>query len=281
MIHLGLIGYPLGHSLSPKLHNAALSYYDLQGEYSLFPIEPDDAQSLKGILGRVRSGEITGLNVTIPHKQYVIPLLDKLTETAQAIGAVNTVYLRNNKLVGDNTDAPGFLADLKDFLTTETRGHRDSLNKNALIVGAGGSARAVVYALLNRGWEVTIAARRIEQAQQLVDLFTNYRLRIVDFTLANIELSNVTLIVNTTPVGMSPNTDQSPWPGNVPFPPHALIYDLVYNPSQTKLVKDARTQGLSAITGRGMLIEQAALAFQLWTGKQVSREIMLSAMEES
>jgi hypothetical protein len=116
MIRLGLIGYPLGHSLSPKLHNAALRYHGLQGEYSLFPIEPDDLQSLKGILGRLRSGEITGLNVTIPHKQHVIPLLDALTETAQAIGAVNTIYLRNKKLIGDNTDAPGFLADLKRFL---------------------------------------------------------------------------------------------------------------------------------------------------------------------
>jgi len=153
--------------------------------------------------------------------------------------------------------------------------------KSAIVLGAGGSARAVVHALLKNGWNVILAARRIEQAQQLADSFTNFEIRVTDNTLSNNELSNINLIVNATPVGMSPNMGQSPWPGNVPFPPHALIYDLVYNPSQTKLVKDARTQGLSAITGRGMLIEQAALAFQLWTGKQVSPEIMLSAMEES
>ena len=116
MIHLGLIGYPLGHSLSPKLHNAALRYCDLQGEYSLFPIEPNDLQRIKGVLDRLRSREITGLNVTIPHKQNVISLLDELNETAKAIGAVNTIYLRHNRLIGDNTDIPGFLADLKKFL---------------------------------------------------------------------------------------------------------------------------------------------------------------------
>ena len=285
MIHLGLIGYPLGHSLSPKLHNAALRHCDLQGEYSLFPIEPDDMQSLKDVLDRVCSGEITGLNVTIPHKQNVISLLDELTETAEAIGAVNTIYLRNNRLIGDNTDAPGFLAALKKFLAespSPVLGEGIEVkDKNALVLGAGGSARAIIYALLEDGWNVVLAARRFEQAQQLVDLFTHHQLQIADFTLSKIELSDITLIVNTTPVGMSPSTDQSPWPDNLPFPQHAVIYDLVYNPYETKLVKDARAQGLRAITGQGMLIEQAALAFELWTGKRVSREIMLSAVEES
>jgi len=285
MIHLGLIGYPLGHSLSPKLHYAALRYCDLQGEYSLFPIEPDDFQRLKGVLDRVRSREITGLNVTIPHKQNVIPFLDELAETAEAIGAVNTMYLRNKKLIGHNTDVSGFLTDLKKFLEESSLpvlGDRIGVRaKKALVLGAGGSARAVVYALLKDSWNVTLAARRIDRAQQLLDLFTSYQLQIADFTLMNIELSNITLIVNTTPVGMSPNTNESPWPESRPFPQHAAIYDLVYNPWETKLVKDARAQGLSAITGRGMLIEQAALAFQLWTGKRVPREIMSSAIEAS
>src|SRR5689334_14000050 len=110
MIKLGLIGHPLGHSLSPKIHTAALSACGLEGDYSLFPIEPHDLAGLKALLDRVRSAEITGLNVTIPHKQNVIPLMDELTPTAMAIGAVNTIYLRENKLIGDNTDAHGFLA---------------------------------------------------------------------------------------------------------------------------------------------------------------------------
>ena len=285
MIHLGLIGYPLGHSLSPKLHNAALRACGLVGDYSLFPIQPDDKQSLKNLLARVCSGELTGLNVTIPHKQYVIPFLDQLTETAEAIGAVNTIYLRRNKLIGDNTDAPGFLADLKKFLakfSSAVSGDGIGLREQkALVLGAGGSARAVVYAVRKDGWNVILAARRMEQAGHFVDLFTNDKLQITDFTLSNIELSNITLIVNTTPVGMNPNTDQSPWPENYPFPQEAAVYDLVYNPGETRFVKEARIQGLSAITGLGMLMEQAALAFELWTGKQVSREIMSSAMEES
>jgi shikimate dehydrogenase len=285
MKHLGLIGYPLGHSLSPRIHSAALHASGLVGDYSLFPIQPDDKQGLKDLLTRVCSGEITGLNVTIPHKQNVIPLLDELTETAEAIGAVNTIYLRNNRLIGDNTDAPGFLADLNKFLAespSPVLGEGIEVkDKNALVLGAGGSARAIIYALLEDGWNVVLAARRFEQAQQLVDLFTHHQLQIADFTLSKIELSDITLIVNTTPVGMSPNTDRSPWPDNLPFPQRAVIYDLVYNPYETKLVNDARAQGLRAITGKGMLIEQAALAFELWTGKQVPGEIMLSALEGS
>ena len=116
MIHLGLIGYPLGHSLSPKIHTAALRACKLDGDYLLFPIHPDDIQGLKDLLARVRSGEITGLNVTIPHKQNVIEFMDELTPTAQAIGAVSTICLRNDKVIGDNMDAPGFLRDMQKFL---------------------------------------------------------------------------------------------------------------------------------------------------------------------
>ena len=281
---LGLIGYPLSHSLSPRIHTAALQACALQGDYSLFSVDPDDHQSLKDLLARVRSGEVHGLNVTIPHKQNVIPFLDQLTSTAEAIGAVNTIYLRDNKLIGDNTDAPGFLADLNRFLTTETQRHGDL---NALVLGAGGSARAVVYALLNEGWSITITARRMEQAKQLAESFANYQLRITvcNFSATEIHstnlqslITNLSLIVNTTPIGMAPNTNQSPWPENVPFPPHAAIYDLVYNPRETKLVRDACSQGLSATTGLGMLIEQAALAFQTWTGHNPPREVMLEVV---
>ncbi len=271
MIQLGLIGYPLGHSLSPKIHRAALKACGLEGTYSLFPISPDDKQGLKDLLARVRSGEITGLNVTIPHKQNVIELMDDLTPTAKAIGAVNTIYMKQEKLIGDNTDAPGFLADLKRVSNSSFL-----IQHSALVLGAGGSARAVVYALLNDGWNVTIAARRIEQAQQLADSFTSYKLQVADFSSFILHPSS--LIVNTTPIGMTPNIDQSPLPENLSLSSNAFVYDLVYNPRETKLVRDARVQGLSATTGLGMLIEQAALAFELWTGHNLPRNILFEAV---
>lgn len=281
---LGLIGYPLEHSISPKLHIAALKACGLQGDYSLFPIHPDDKQGLKDILNRVRAGEMQGLNVTIPHKQNVIPLLDELTDTAKLIGAVNTIHMRNNRLIGDNTDTAGFLIDLTRFLTLECDSSLLHMpeqalahQKNALVLGAGGSARGVVFALLNDGWDVTLAARRLAQAHQLSTFFTNYQLRITDFT--DLQLSTFDLLVNTTPLGMSPNIDKSPLPANLSLPSNTLIYDLVYNPGETKLVKDARAQGLNATTGLGMLIEQAALSFEIWTGHNPSRAIMRASVE--
>jgi shikimate dehydrogenase len=273
MIKLGLIGYPVSHSLSPKIQNAAFKACGLEGDYSLFPIAPDDLQALKALLDRVRSGEMTGFNVTIPHKQNVIPFMDELTPTAKTIGAINIIYMRGDKLIGDNTDAPGFLSDLKKFIGNRKLG----IGKSVLVLGAGGSARAVIYALLNDGWNVTIAARRTEQAEELVSRFEGANSVELDFQ--TLKPSNFQLIVNTTPLGMTPNIDQSPLPDNIISSKHTLIYDLVYNPRETKLVKDARAQGLSATTGLGMLIEQAALGFELWTGRKLSSHIFRSAVE--
>lgn len=273
---LGLIGYPLSHSLSPQIHTAALKACKLKGNYSLFPIYPEDKLGLKDLLNRVRSQELRGLNVTIPHKQNVIEFLDELTPTAKSIGAVNTIYLRDNKLIGDNTDAAGFLSDLHSFF-----GNRKSEienRKSVLVFGAGGSARAVVYALLNDGWNVTISARRIEQAQQLATSFTQYAIRSMSFT--DLPLSTFYLIVNTTPLGMTPNVNDSPLPNDVSLKPDMFVYDLVYNPRETKLVRDARAQGLTATTGLGMLIEQAALSFEIWTGHNPPREILYNSVVE-
>lgn len=276
--HLGLIGFPLEQSLSPKIHMAALQACGLKGDYHLFPVAPDDRQSLKDLLARVRAGELHGLNVTIPHKQTVIPYLDELTPVADSIGAVNTIYLQDDKLIGDNTDAPGFLADLKRLLTTETPGHGEL---NALVLGAGGSARAVVYALLNAGWMIHVAARRPEQAEVFAGAFTENKLQITNFEFSSIDLSSITLIVNTTPVGMIPRINQSPWPQYLPFPPHAAVYDLVYNPRETQLVREACLQGLRARSGLGMLIEQAVLAFEKWTGLEPPREAIAHALKQT
>ena len=179
-------------------------------------------------------------------------------------------------------DAPGFLRDLNALF-----GNRESgigKGKSALVLGAGGSARAVVYALLNDGWNVTISARRPEQAHKLIDQFPDPASRITNIRYQTAALTSLfpalSLVVNTTPLGMTPDIDGSPWPENLGFPPHAAVYDLVYNPRVTKFVRDARAAGLPAATGLGMLVEQAALAFTLWTGQAAPREIMISALEE-
>lgn len=278
VFRLGLIGYPLGHSLSPKIHSAALNACGLEGDYFLFPIHPDDKQGLKDLLSHVRSGEIHGLNVTIPHKQNVIELMDELTPIAKAIGAVNTIYLRDEKIIGDNTDPPGFLKDLNRFL--DVTQSKIENRKSAIVLGAGGSARAVVYALLNDGWKVTIAARRIEQSQQLANSFPDYQLQVTGLENLQSLASTLSLLVNTTPLGMSPNIRQSPVPEKLSLPSNAFVYDLVYNPRETKLVRDARSQGLNATTGLGMLIEQAALSFEIWIGHNPPRNIMYTSVVE-
>jgi shikimate dehydrogenase len=278
---LGLTGYPLGHSLSPKLHAAALQSTGLDGEYQLYPVPPDDPQALAQLLGGVRAGELDGLNVTIPHKQAVIPLLDELSPSAQAIGAVNTIYLKGGKLIGHNTDAPGFLADLRRTLGVAARS-----GGRALVLGSGGAARAVVYALLTGGWDITLAIRAADTSmvEALIKSFrrdTRFAHRgpsalLLEAGPLQPVVNGMQLIVNTTPLGMSPEVNVSPWPENLPFP-QAAVYDVVYNPRETLFVKQARAAGLRAETGLGMLVSQAALSFETWTGRVPSIEAMFEA----
>jgi shikimate dehydrogenase len=277
--HLGLIGWPLGHSLSPEMHNAALQDAGLAGTYRLYPVPPfpEGEPVLKNLLGKVKSGEIQGINVTIPHKQNVLKFMDTISPAARKIGAVNTISLQNGLLTGENTDWMGFWHDLQ-FQMSKTG---FAINKHALVLGAGGSARAVVYALLQSGWRVNIASRRPEQANQLVAVFSmgNDSVSAVPLLqLAN--LPEITLIVNTTPVGMTPNTSSSPWPVGLRFPENAFLYDLIYNPTDTALMKAARSAGLPVANGLGMLIEQAALAFEIWTGQPAPREVFRQAAFE-
>ena len=308
---LGLIGYPLGHSLSPQIHAAALHALGINGEYSLYPVPPHlsgdspsvyqspnergawgqgkEQLTLDDLLARMRAGKIHGLNITIPHKQNVIPLLDELTPPAEAIGAVNTIFLRAGKLVGDNTDAPGFWVDLqqlafKGFLNCVQDRHQSATSEtrilnSALVLGAGGSARAVVYAFLTHGWHVDLTARRVEQAQNLHDQLSvvSNKLSVVDAAHQSLRTDHYSMLVNTTPVGMHPHEDACPWPIGIPLPKNAAVYDLVYNPRETLLVKRAREIGSPATTGLGMLIEQAALAFECWTGLEAPRGEMMSA----
>jgi shikimate dehydrogenase len=282
-LSLGLIGYPLGHSLSPKLHAAALHSVGLQGQYRLYPVPPvpEGLPVLEALLDLLRMGGLHGLNVTIPHKQNVIPFVDELTPLAQAIGAVNTVFRRGGRLVGDNTDAPGFLADLER--------HAPGLQPGtALILGSGGGARAVVFALAQAGWNVTLAPARVEdegQAQSLAadiqkSAIGNQKSKIAALPYRPQQLGYISpsLLVNCTPLGMHPNHEASPWPEGAALPSGAVVYDLVYNPAVTKFTAVARASGLIAANGLGMLIAQAALAFERWTGLKPSIEAMQEAV---
>lgn len=274
-LHFGLIGFPLGHSLSPRLHQAALKHYHLEGEYQLYPVEPlpQGKSGLVSLLGRIRGGELDGLNVTIPHKQSVLDLVDELTPAANLIGAVNTIINRDGKLVGDNTDAPGFWAEIEALWGCKNPAR-------ALVLGSGGGARAVVYSLAAHDWEITIAAARPEDIPQANKLASDLskvggRLDVVELNESiSGRFASVALVVNTTPLGMSPNKDASPWPEGCPFPPACKVFDIVYNPLETRLVASARAAGIPAETGLGMLICQAALAFERWTGLPAPFDVM-------
>ena len=274
---LGLIGWPLEHSFSPALHHAAFRKLEMDGQYRLYAIPPlpEGEHQLSAILSDMRQGIIQGLNVTIPHKQQIIPFLDMLTPVAKAVGAVNTIYMQSGILVGDNTDAPGFWTDLSASLGVQKFDHF-----NALILGAGGASRAIIFALLSQGWSVTVAARDVAKAMQLCT-----QLSLPENPLTAIVLqgsiiaklpSSPSLIVNCTPVGMSPKVDFSPWPKDVLFPPGAAVYDLVYNPRETLLVRQAAQAGLAATTGLGMLVEQAALSFERWIEVKAPRAAMVA-----
>ncbi len=273
--HLGLIGHPLGHSLSPVLHQAALAEAGLVGDYALFPIPPlpEGQPALLETLQRMRQGELQGLNVTIPHKQSVLPLVDELTPSAKAIGAVNTLIHHSGRLIGHNTDAPGFLADVSQLPLRKS--------KTALLLGAGGAARAVVYALLSQGWKIFMTDLNPDQASSLYQHFATQEVESANLTVIadtpqeiHQASSQVILIVNATPAGMHPLVNETPWPEGVALPSGACLYDLVYNPAETRLLQSAKAAGLPCRNGLGMLMEQAALSFESWTGFNPSRSRM-------
>ncbi|HTX92440.1 MAG TPA: shikimate dehydrogenase [Anaerolineales bacterium] len=281
MIHLGLLGYPLSHSLSPQLHSAAFHAVGLDGEYRLFSIHPDQVDELAELVGRMRAGKLDGLNVTIPYKQTILLYLDHLTLPARTIGAVNTIYCEDGCLIGHNTDAPGFLSDLKRCLPEAPR------EKRAFVLGAGGAARAVVYALLSDGWNVSLAVRRADlgQAETLATSFArltggeSLRICLLESEPLNPVLGQIGLIVNATPLGMYPDSEACPWPEGLALPEATFVYDLVYNPRQTRLLRQASQAGLQTGSGIGMLVEQAALAFETWTGQAPPRLEMMAAVE--
>jgi shikimate dehydrogenase len=215
----------------------------------------------------------------VPHKQAVVPFLDALTPEAQAIGAVNTIIIKEEQLVGTNTDAWGFWRDLEDLGITDAL----STEENALVLGAGGSARAIAYALATHGISTHILARRLSQAQQLITalkphLSHPHRLQAHSWTDLPAWASAARLIVNCTPVGMAPHINHSPWPHTLPLHPGQMVYDLVYNPPLTSLMAQAQNAGALAWNGLGMLVYQGARSWELWTGRAAPIAAMRAAI---
>ncbi|MDF1499662.1 MAG: shikimate dehydrogenase [Anaerolineales bacterium] len=272
MNRVALFGHPIGHSPSPAIHEAAFRALDLSWEYSLLDIAPED---LPAALAELRQPEWMGANVTIPYKTAVVDYLDALSGEAATLGAVNTIHKSQGKLCGENTDASGFLADL-------SRHDLPLAGEKVVILGSGGAARAVAFALASQTAQVHLIARSKEQAEALItDLQPAMQVDLHwhpwDTTGFSDAREGTRLLVNTTPVGAHPQSEACPWPTNLKLPAHAFIYDLIYNPPVTQLLFMAINQGLPVSSGMGMLIEQAAYSFKIWTGFNAPKDVMLSA----
>lgn len=277
---VGLIGWPVSHSVSPAMHNAAFDTLGLDWRYIPLPVDARVHTQVADAVRGLPALGLRGANVTVPHKQSVMPLLDELTPAAATIGAVNTILVRDDgTLLGDNTDARGFIADLRDHAV-------DPAGKAVLVLGAGGSARAVAFGLADAGAaSVRILNRTGAKADELAATIGARfpQCRVAGGLLpgdVNAAAAAVDLVVNTTSLGMTPNVDSSPWPDGLAFHAGQTVYDLVYNPPQTRLLAAAARDGATAVNGLGMLIWQGALAFELWTGIMPPVEVMRAAAED-
>ena len=267
---VGIIGYPLGHSASPAFQQAAFDHLGIDASYLAWETPPD---ALAERMESLRDPGLLGANVTVPHKQAVVPFLDEVSQAAQDTGAVNTVVNQDGRLTGHNTDVTGFLRALQSDAGFQAQG------KRALVLGAGGSSRAVVYGLLKQGaGRVTIANRTVERANRLIEALGSPE-NADAVPLEPAELSNGwDLIVNCTTLGMrhAPGEKETPLPSNA-IPANSLVYDLVYNPEETPLLQAAAKTGVRTLGGLPMLIYQGAEAFRFWTGQEAPVEVMFQA----
>ncbi len=275
---VGIIGWPVAHSLSPAMHNAAFAYAGLNWRYIPLPVRPEHLK--EAIKGMAALG-FRGVNITVPHKVDIIPLLDSVTDAVSVVGAVNTIRVDRNtgKLEGLNTDMTGFLADLAANHIHMTRDTR------VVILGAGGAARAVASGLVRSGAQVTLVNRTFSNAQTTATFIQSSwsSTNIVAVPLNKLAEASceATLIVNTTPSGMWPDVDTTPWPENVPFPKNATVYDTVYRPLKTRLMRDAEKAGLRAVGGIGMLVYQGAAAYEAWTERQAPVDVMKMVCQQA
>jgi shikimate dehydrogenase len=266
----GIIGDPIAHSMSPAIHNAAFDKLGLNYLYVPFRVKREELG--KAIAG-VRALNIRGLNVTIPHKVTVIPFLDELDPLAQRIGAVNTIVNDDGVLTGYNTDATGFLQTLLE------RGGKPR-GKNVVILGAGGASRAISFILAERGARLVILNRLLELdwAEELASRISQVfkkevkALELNEKNLAKV-LAKADILVNATSVGMSPNIDETPVSPDL-LRPSLTVFDIVYNPIKTRLLREAEAAGAKTISGVDMLVWQGALGFELWTGAKAPVKLM-------
>ena len=256
-----LFADPAAHSRSPDMHHAAFRSIGMTGHYEARRVS---VQDLPAAIAGLRQPDILGANLSLPHKEAVLPLLDDLTPAARAIGAVNTIINTGGVLVGDNTDAPGFLAALDDAGAVQTG--------VAVVLGAGGAARAAVWALRSRAWTVLVVNRTPEKAVALTRELGGRAC-----ALTAVPWPSVHLIVNASSAGLDA-PGQTPLPDFPALQPGALVYDMVYKPTETRLMRDARAAGYRAENGLGMLAQQARLAFLAWTGAEVPVVVFLEAL---
>lgn len=272
----GILGSPLGHTLSPRMHNAAFAALGLDWAYVPWPVAPDRLrEALRGLRAL---GNFGGANVTVPHKEAILAHLDAATDEARTVGSVNTIVRTGDRLIGHTTDGQGLLAALAEVAAFRPQG------ASVVIVGAGGAGRAAAFALAAAGARKLAILNRSEERARRLALEVREAWRAVEvlaYQLHNTPpgqiLGSADLVVNATPVGMH-DGDTSPI-DLAPCRPPAVAYDLVYSPPETPFLREARARGLVGVNGVGMLVHQGAAAFKLWTGREAPLETMRRALE--
>ncbi|MBF0706474.1 shikimate dehydrogenase [Guptibacillus hwajinpoensis] len=263
----GLIGHPIGHSMSPIMHNGEFKELGLSHHYHAFDLSPEQ---LEDGVDAMKMLDIQGFNVTIPHKVAIIPLLDEVEQEAIDIGAVNTVYKRDGKYIGTNTDGSGYLFSLLTLI-----GEKNLSGKKILVIGAGGAARAVAVSVSqSEVASLTIANRTLEKAEELSKLCQHYSVaNAITLSEAETSLGQFDIVINTTSIGMSPHLDRMPI-SLEHIRSGTVVSDLIYNPLETKWMKLAKSKGAVTDNGISMFVEQGALAFEKWTGVSPDRKRM-------
>jgi shikimate dehydrogenase len=270
-----LIGHPVAHSLSGPMLQAAFDERGIDARHELLDVT---VPQLAGVIEEVRGPDFLGAQVTIPHKERVVALLDRLTEEAHATGAVNTITKEGKRLVGHNTDVAGFKVALDRLVG------RQKMPKQAVVLGAGGGGRAVAYGLITGGFQrVVIFNRHLHRAEALVKFFTksaaHMELRAMPWHVSIIEseLTRTRVLINATSIGL--HGDVSPLPAEI-IPSGLLVLDLIYNPPQTRFLREATAAGADATSnGIEMLLSQGTAQFELWTGQAAPTELMRERLE--